>query len=878
MKRKLLGIVLAVCVLCSLLTVTALAEGETPIAADTTTLTDGTYILNDDVTLTAGALTVQNDVTVTIDLNGHKLTNLASNHTIVNNGMLTIVDSSAEKTGTVDNVSHARAAVQNNEGATCTILAGTYTRSMENGGSATDNGGNSYYTINNQGTMVIGAENGANNITVTANGHYSSLVHNGWQNSSDAVSKSAIMTIYGGIFTGGINTIKNDESGTLTIYDGTFNNVTQYAVQNWNKATINGGTFESSTMAAVFNGLDTTGTSDGQLTIIGGTFVAPSNSTVIQSNNKTGTKVEITGGNYTGRSVTNATGPYNEGAGAIIQADGSFKVGSTEGLPTDSSGNVYVDDTAAAANNEASVTTSEGVTTYYATLGDAIEKAPENSTVTLLQNIDNLSSNGITETSSAAIIISKPLTLDGNGHSITAASDFGNTNMINVTNSGAVTIKNLTVNGAGNSRHCINIWSGTGTESKANVTLENVKTTGGLTGVTVGGSDATIQGSGTNIATGSWNVAVNVDSTASGNNPASLTVKEGTIGIIYFENTAGTEQVSAAISGGNIAAVAVKDKDGTTEDIDNVSVTITGGTFTNDVSAYLAPGLVQNSDGAVSYPYVPPVITTPGYAVSVAPTANGTVSVNPASASQGAVVTITATPSEGYELTGLTVTTVSGAAVAVQANPNGTYSFVMPGSQVTVSAAFGAERLPFSDVDGNNWFYDAVRYVYINGLMNGVDGGRFDPYGTTTRGQIVSILYRLAGEPDISNENLGYPYEDVDAGSWYADAVYWARITGIADGYDNGSFGPNDSITREQMAAMLYRYAEYMGYDVTGGAGLDQFPDGDETSAWAEDSMSWAIAEGLIFGVDGNVLQPQGSAIRAQAATILMRFCENVAK
>ena len=114
--------------------------------------------------------------------------------------------------------------------------------------------------------------------------------------------------------------------------------------------------------------------------------------------------------------------------------------------------------------------------------------------------------------------------------------------------------------------------------------------------------------------------------------------------------------------------------------------------------------------------------------------------------------------------------------------------------------------------------------------------------------------------------------------SWYADAVYWARITGIADGYDNGSFGPNDSITREQMAAMLYRYAEYMGYDVTGGAGLDQFPDGDETSAWAEDSMSWAIAEGLIFGVDGNVLQPQGSAIRAQAATILMRFCENVAK
>ncbi len=186
-------------------------------------------------------------------------------------------------------------------------------------------------------------------------------------------------------------------------------------------------------------------------------------------------------------------------------------------------------------------------------------------------------------------------------------------------------------------------------------------------------------------------------------------------------------------------------------------------------------------------------------------------------------------------------------------------------------------ELPFSDVDSDEWFYDAVKYVYDNGLMNGVDGGMFDPDGTTTRAQIVTILYRLAGSPDISDENLGYPYEDVDADSWYGDAVYWARTAGIAGGYDNGSFGPDDAITREQMAAMLYRYAEYKDYDVSGSASLDQFSDGDDASSWAESSVSWAVAEGLISGGDGNVLQPQGSAIRAQAATILMRFCENIA-
>ena len=124
--------------------------------------------------------------------------------------------------------------------------------------------------------------------------------------------------------------------------------------------------------------------------------------------------------------------------------------------------------------------------------------------------------------------------------------------------------------------------------------------------------------------------------------------------------------------------------------------------------------------------------------------------------------------------------------------------------------------------------------------------------------------------------NYAMDYDDVADSDWYAEAIRWASSTGIVGGYDDGSFGPKDAITREQMAAMLYRYAQYKGYDVSGTADLNELPDGEDTSVWATDSMSWAVAERIITGGDGNLLQPQGNAIRAQAATILMRFCMNI--
>ena len=178
---------------------------------------------------------------------------------------------------------------------------------------------------------------------------------------------------------------------------------------------------------------------------------------------------------------------------------------------------------------------------------------------------------------------------------------------------------------------------------------------------------------------------------------------------------------------------------------------------------------------------------------------------------------------------------------------------------------------PFTDVTEADWFYDEVQYVYENGLMIGDSDTTFGPNGTTTRAQVVTILYRLEGEPDLSGENLGYPYEDVPADIWYTDAVYWARLNGVVLGYSDTQFAPDDPITREQLAAMLYRYAQYKGYDVTATGDLSGFADGDTVSGWAEEAMSWSVGAGLIQG-DENGLTPTATATRAQVAAILQRL------
>ena len=184
-----------------------------------------------------------------------------------------------------------------------------------------------------------------------------------------------------------------------------------------------------------------------------------------------------------------------------------------------------------------------------------------------------------------------------------------------------------------------------------------------------------------------------------------------------------------------------------------------------------------------------------------------------------------------------------------------------------------APDLPFSDVTESDWFYDAVTYAYENGLMDGVGMGLFAPNSETTRAQLVTILHRLAGQPAPSGDS---GFSDVETGTWYTDAVAWAAQNGIVNGVSDTQFAPGDDITREQLAVILYRYATYQGYAVSQRADLSGFVDAGTISTYAQEALSWANATGLITGTTGTTLSPKGSATRAQVATILSRFCQDV--
>lgn len=180
---------------------------------------------------------------------------------------------------------------------------------------------------------------------------------------------------------------------------------------------------------------------------------------------------------------------------------------------------------------------------------------------------------------------------------------------------------------------------------------------------------------------------------------------------------------------------------------------------------------------------------------------------------------------------------------------------------------------PFIDVDENDWFYDSVTYVYSEGMMDGVSDTQFAPNSNLTRGMVVTMLYRLEDEPRVTGSS---GFDDVASGAWYADAVTWAAENGIVNGVSDAEFAPNDNITREQLAAILYRYAEYNDYDVSGRDDLSEFTDRDSISGYALDAMRWAVDEGLITGITDTTIEPQGTATRAQAATMFMRFMSTV--
>ena len=264
------------------------------------------------------------------------------------------------------------------------------------------------------------------------------------------------------------------------------------------------------------------------------------------------------------------------------------------------------------------------------------------------------------------------------------------------------------------------------------------------------------------------------------------------------------------------------------------------------------------------------------YEISTSVGDNGTISVD-RYATEGERVTITVSPDDAYKLDDLSVT-AHGKEVTLTDNGDGTFSFTMPSADVKISATFAEDpdwtepEEPaidvsdlFIDVAPNAWCKDAVQYAYAGGLMTGVSADAFAPEQTTTRAMIVSILARLEGV--TSAQAAGFA--DV-SDEWYATAVNWAASAGVVSGTGDGNFSPNAAITREQLAAMLMNYSAWKGEDVSARADLSAYS--DQPSTWAEETMSWAVAEGLISGVTNTELQPQGNATRAQVAAILQRF------
>ena len=283
---------------------------------------------------------------------------------------------------------------------------------------------------------------------------------------------------------------------------------------------------------------------------------------------------------------------------------------------------------------------------------------------------------------------------------------------------------------------------------------------------------------------------------------------------------------------------------------------------------------------AVGYRNAP---STPTYPPVKNESENGSYTVSPSNPSNGQNVTITPKPDEGYVVDSVTVTDKTGKDVTVTPNTDGAYTFTQPNGSVTITVTFrkdiGLSDCPrdescpmakFSDADRNAWYHDGVHYCVENGLMQGYGNGIFGPNDTLSRAMLVQILYNLENRPAVSGESV---FSDVAHSAWYADAVNWAAANGIVEGFGNGQYGPEDDITREQLAAILYRYAQYKNYDVSVGEDTNilSYSDAPEVSEYAVPAMQWACGAGIMEGY-GDVLDPTGNATRAQAATMLMRF------
>lgn len=391
-------------------------------------------------------------------------------------------------------------------------------------------------------------------------------------------------------------------------------------------------------------------------------------------------------------------------------------------------------------------------------------------------------------------------------------------------------------------------------------------TISGASGIEMKAGTLTITGSPTITAT------AEVDHNKNGNGPSTKGYA-----VVAVENDAYAGAVKVQLDGGNYegkVAIVSDNDEGTDPGEKAGDIEISGGKFsdTEGLNEYLAPGkklssngtVVKKSSGSSSSSAASYSVTAPSKVE------NGSISVSPKNADKDKTVTITAKADEGYELSKLIVKDKNGNEIKLTNAGNDKYTFTMPAGNVTIEADFSeaVKQLPFKDVSKTDWYYEAAKYVYDEGMMSGTADDLFSPNISTTRGMIVTILYRLEKEPTVSNSS----FSDVSENAYYAKAVAWAATENIVGGYGDGKFGPEDPITREQLAAILYRYAQYKGTNNSNTADLSVFTDAASISEYAEDAMRFAVGNGIMNGNGDGTINPTGTATRAEAAQMLMNF------
>lgn len=273
--------------------------------------------------------------------------------------------------------------------------------------------------------------------------------------------------------------------------------------------------------------------------------------------------------------------------------------------------------------------------------------------------------------------------------------------------------------------------------------------------------------------------------------------------------------------------------------------------------------------------------TPTSYTITTGETDGGTITISHKTASKGKTVTITAVPDEGFTLETLSVSDKNGNEIKLTKETETSYTFKMPESKVTVTAIFTETVvepepvvLPFDDISQSAWYYGAVEYVYLNHMMQGTAGRLFSPDAEMSRAMIATVLYRLENTPAPTKDAS---FNDVETNKWYTDAIRWAAENNVINGYGNNRFGPMDSVTREQLAVILYNYTASKGISVEAVGDLSTFSDAEATSDWAEEAISWAVGVGLLSGKGNGILDPSGTATRAEVAQMLMNYLTKAA-